>query len=417
MADFFKEKVFHNTSIKIFSIIFALVFWIYVMDQVNPMITKTFRNIDVELLNVSSVEENKLLIANNQDFFVDVTVEGRRDEILQMENNDFTVTADLIGHQSGMNVIKVNTKSNNNEVTITGQSKDEIRIELEKLVERLKPIHVSYTGGLPDNYRINRSHMPIAEIFVSGPESKVNQVAKLTGTMNLDDKRKEFTGEVPLTPVDEDGDTVTGVDLDQKYVNLTIGIVKQREIPIDIEILDETTDAYRIRDYSYYPRKVTIEGPELEVDALESIVIPVEINDGLGAFSLSKSLDLSDNIVVLNGTTDINVYGEVEPIITQEFYFSKSDIEISNLNENYEIAYNQPEEIIILTAIGPKSQVEAVSRDDIGLLIDASDFENGENLGTIFVEIKEGIIDYELSKEEVSIIVNIPEIESDTEGE
>lgn len=419
MTDFFKDKIFHNTSLKVFSIIFALVFWIYVMDQVNPVITRTFGNVKVDLLNVSTVEENELVIKNNKEFFVDVTVEGRRDEVLQFNTNDLSLTADLMGYKSGINTIPINIKSNNNDVKIINQSLEEIKIEFENYIERSKPIKLSYEGSLPENYSIESSQLAFKEAYVSGAASKVNSVASLAATYNIEGLKNSVTEDITIAPVDAEGDIVQGVTLGQKYVNLGLTIVKEKQVDVLVTFSDQTTNDYHLKAYDYSPKSVKIQGEEALVDQLNELVLePVEINDDFGVFSYEEELILPVGISIAEGSTSINIFGEVEPIITKEYAYNVDSITIINLDaEEYTTEIVDDISKITLQMTEPKSAIEGLQAEDIILLIDGSDFELGENTGEIFARFNDRPFDYELSQESLTILLEEKNTDTNLESE
>jgi len=419
MTDFLKEKVFHNTSLKVFSIIFALVFWIYVMDQVNPVITRTFGNIKVDLLNVSTVEENELVIKNNKDFFVDVTVEGRRDEVLQFNSSDLSLTADLMGYKSGINTIPININSNNNDVKIINQSLEEIKIEFENYIERLKPIELSYGGTLPENYTLESSQLAFKEAYVSGAASKVNSVVALEATYNIGGLKNSVSEDITIAPVNTEGEIVQGVTLDQKYVGLNITIVKEKEVTIIVEFDDQTSNDYHIKSYDYTPKRLKIQGEETLVDQVDELALePFEIRDDLGVFNFERELILPIGVSVVDGSPSVSIFGEVEPIITKEYTYNVDNITIINIgNENYTAQIVDENSEVTLSITEPESAIDSLAADDIVLLIDGSDFQLGENQGKIFARFNNKSYDYELSQETIRILLEEKNTDTNLESE
>jgi YbbR domain-containing protein len=407
MTDFFKDKVFHNTSLKVFSIIFALVFWIYVMDQVNPVITRTFGNVKVDLLNASTVEDNELVIKNNQEFFVDVTVEGRRDEVLQFNSSDLSLTADLMGYRSGINTIPINVKSNNNDVKIINQSLEEIKIEFENYIERSKPINLTYEGKLPENYVLETSRLAFKEAFVRGAASKVNSVETLAASYNIEGLKNSISEDITIAPVDSNGDIVQGVSLGKKYVTLSLTIAKEKQVPVVVEFDDQTSDDYHVRSYDYTPKTLKIKGEESLVDAVKELKFgPFEIKDALDVFSLEEELVLPVGITIVDGSPRISIFGEVEPILTKEYVYNIDNITIINIeNEDYTAEIIDENSEVTLSITEPESSIDSLAADDIILLIDGSDFELGENEGRIFARFNNKSYDYELSQETLTILI------------
>jgi|LGOV01.1.fsa_nt_gb YbbR domain-containing protein len=402
MSQFIKEKILHNFNIKIFAIIFSILFWFYVMDQVNPIITKELNGMRVELLNVKSLEDNELLIMNNKEFFVDVVVEGRRDEIIQLKTKDIFLTADLMGYKSGMNVVKINFKSLNNEVKISKISQNEIKIELEKLVERAKPVKIEFIGELDEKYKVKNYETDINEIFVRGPESKVNSVKCMTGIFNLTGRKNDSRSEIVMVAIDDEDKIVQGVNSNKKYVDFSVKIVKEREVNIEIEVADKTSDAFSFKKHSYYPKNILIEGPEKIIDSIENLETKViDITDDLGTFSLNEKIVLPLEVELVNSDGIINIYGEVEPIIIKDYEIDIDNIAMLNLDEKYTFKMITDINRINVRIKAPKSIIDEIHKNEIELQIDATKFVEGINAGILKLNLDE--IEYDLSTESIEI--------------
>ena len=61
-----KSRIGRNTAPKIISLIFAIVFWVYVMDQVNPEIIKEYDDIRVEIVGAEQISTEGLILMNNE---------------------------------------------------------------------------------------------------------------------------------------------------------------------------------------------------------------------------------------------------------------------------------------------------------------------------------------------------------------
>jgi YbbR domain-containing protein len=408
MGEFIKEKIIHNYRIKIFAIIFSILFWVYVMDQINPIITKELSGVRVELLNLEYIEDNELLIMNNKEFFVDIFVEGRRDEILQLKTEDISLTSDLMGYSSGMNAIKINSKSYNREVEIKKLSQDEIKIELEKLVEKPKPVEIEFAGELDDGYYVRKYEAGVKEILVKGPESKVNSVKYVTGIYNLNGRKTNSTGEVIIVAVDDENEIIRGLNIDKKYVDVSVEIVKQKEVNVEIEIEDKTTDEFNLKNYSYYPKTVLIEGPEKIINAIENVKTRViDITDDLGTFSLNGKIIFPDAVQLSGlGENIINVYGEVEEVIIKEYEMGIDSIAILNLDKEYTFKVINEIDSINIRMKAPKSVLDDIKKSDIELQIDASDFIEGLNKGALKLNIDIDEIEFTLSEDLLAIEIN-----------
>ena len=90
-----KEKN-NNLTIKIFALLIAIVFWSYVMNDVNPRITKEYRNINVVYSQTEQLKKSGIVVTSPEEIKVNVKIAGRRNDILAITDKDITAKVDLI---------------------------------------------------------------------------------------------------------------------------------------------------------------------------------------------------------------------------------------------------------------------------------------------------------------------------------
>ena len=146
------SRLSRNTGQKIISLLFAVLFWLYVMDQVNPEMIKELENIRVELLNTPSVTQSGLMIMNEQEYFVNVKVKGRRNDLFDVTSEDVRVTADLIGYGKGTVSVPLETRTFNGSFNIDDLSQKDIKIFLDKVVDISKPVNLDIVGETQNGY-------------------------------------------------------------------------------------------------------------------------------------------------------------------------------------------------------------------------------------------------------------------------
>ena len=114
----FKKKLSRNTGSKLLSLTLAVLFWFFVMDQVDPEITRVFDSIPVQLTNTQELDQNNLKIMNQTDFFVSVQVTGRRNNVLSLNSKSIYLWADMRSARSGVNNVFINSTINSDAVSI-----------------------------------------------------------------------------------------------------------------------------------------------------------------------------------------------------------------------------------------------------------------------------------------------------------
>ncbi len=122
-----RSRISNNTAPKLASLFFAVLLWIYVMDIENPETLRTFKDVPIQLINVEELQDSGLILINNQNYTVDVKVEGRRSDVLNVKKAEIGLTADLIGSGKGNNSVPIESNLSADNVKLAEMSKTEIK--------------------------------------------------------------------------------------------------------------------------------------------------------------------------------------------------------------------------------------------------------------------------------------------------
>ncbi|MBB6215126.1 YbbR domain-containing protein [Anaerosolibacter carboniphilus] len=374
-----KSRFFsRNTTPKIISIIFALVMWLYVMGEVNPEMVKEFTGVKVQLLNVETLRQSGLTVIGQEDFTVNVKINGRRNDVYTIRPQDITISADLRGFEKGVNSVplKVNAPASINYDIYP----NELKVSLDEIVKRQKPVEIITTGVPPEGFDPAEAEVALKEVIVEGPESFVRKVEKVIGEVNFDNKTDDFTGKVPLKAVDEDGKAVNGVEVKTKYVDVNLPLYSVKEVKIALELVGNTIDGYDVSNISIKPEVVSIKGPRDLVKGINEIKTkPVNVDGLVGAVERPVELILPTGIsLYLSDKTPV-VSIAVEKIEVREISYEKESILIDNLDEKYKATFEDGIENITVRVEGPESVINGLDKSNIQLHINAKDIGEGRH--------------------------------------
>lgn len=91
-----KEKILNNLPLKIISVIIAIVIWYVVTSVSDPIVTRTFPDIPVQITNESYIAEGKKTYQISEQYqSIAVSIRGNRSVVNGITEDDITVTADL----------------------------------------------------------------------------------------------------------------------------------------------------------------------------------------------------------------------------------------------------------------------------------------------------------------------------------
>ena len=89
------SKVKNNWTAKIFALIIAIFLWSYVMSGVNPVITKTIKNVNITLTNISALDKQGLVVMDPKTATINVSIEGKKSDMDRFTSANISAEADL----------------------------------------------------------------------------------------------------------------------------------------------------------------------------------------------------------------------------------------------------------------------------------------------------------------------------------
>ena len=104
-----KNKITTNLFLKVLSVIMAFLFWLVIINMIDPTVAKTFRDIPVEILNENVITSANQVFEVESGDTVNVTVKGKRSFVETLSPRDFTAVADL-SELSKVNAVSINVQ-------------------------------------------------------------------------------------------------------------------------------------------------------------------------------------------------------------------------------------------------------------------------------------------------------------------
>ena len=123
---------------KIISLLLSFGLWIYISNVENPVRTYEVKNIPVELVNLDSLTNSNFAVLENQNFTVDLKLEGPSTDVVKVRPEDFKIVADMSTYalKIGENTIPVQIISYPENITIKNNGFLGIKVNLEELVKK-----------------------------------------------------------------------------------------------------------------------------------------------------------------------------------------------------------------------------------------------------------------------------------------
>ncbi|WP_432666819.1 CdaR family protein [Wukongibacter baidiensis] len=417
MIKFFKgiferSRITRNTTPKIIAILVAIVFYIFVMGEVNPEVEKKLNNLQVELLNKEELDNLGLVFIDQNEFTVDVRVLGKKTELPQISLDDIKVSADLSGAKQGENSIVLDVSKPVN-VEIKDVTPQQIIVRLDKIVQSQKPVEIVYKGSPAKGYEIGEHGITPDEILIEGPQTKVESVAKVVAEVDVAGAKENIRKNVPPRAVDSQGNDIVGVEVKAESVNVHLSVLKLKNVAITHDIKGEVKDGYKITKIEIEPANVTLKAKEgivngitevstksINVDGLDS-TLETEINLNLPSYIETPSLQ---------GLPKIRI--EVEKIETKEFTFKANQISVTNLKNTLTTNIGKLDKDIKVKISDVGSVLDEVRRSDLELKLDLGGLDEGTHTMLLDLNKSGRYENIEIEPKEIEIqIYNKDEVE------
>ena len=357
-----KERLSNNTKLKLISLLSAIVLWMYVMAVVDPEETKLFEDIPVSITNLNDLSDKDLVIYPDTEVTTSVYVTGKLSTIQKINKEDISVYGQINNPIEGKNEIYLKVTPAQR---VTYEFKNSIAIvNLEKIITENKKIEVEVTGNIKQDIDTINLENNNEEVEVSGPRSLVEKVEKIEAILNSNKQTDDFDISLDLKPVDKKGNIVSGVELKTSSLNAKVTLLKEKTVPIKVNIEGENTENYKLSQDTVY-----IKGKRELVDKIEYISTqPINLS------SIPKNTTMDISLIIPNGITSniksVSATLNISNSLTSEFIYNSNEVKIKNNVNNIDTSNIKIPDTITVNI--EYDDTEKIDKQDITLYIDLS---------------------------------------------
>lgn len=400
------EKRNNNLSLKLATLVVAILLWSYVMSEVNPIIRKEFKNITVNYLNVQSLERQGLVIMSPESAKVNVEITGKKKEVDKVLASNIYAEVDLTGYGEGQVRVPITVKLLNNtaDVIVSNISPQEVLFTLEKTITKEITITPETIGEMDEKYVVGDIVSEPETIIIRGPRSWVNEVDRAVATVDVTNKTKDFTDTVPIKLLNSEGEEVVGVEKEPNFAKLTVPILQTKELPVELVIEGDAPENTSITNILLNPSTVKVKGYEQDLNLLENIKTkPVDINQLLDTNMIEVELDLPEGIELVDPTIKVSATYTLEEMIEKTFEIKLSEMKIINLPQDLKLDDESLEKSVKVTVKGLKNIIDEINKDDLTPTVDLDNLTEGTHQVTLTWPTVENIIISKVDPETLNI--------------
>lgn len=357
---------------KIISLLLSFGLWIYISNVENPVRTYEVKNIPVELVNLDSLTNSNFAVLENQNFTVDLKLEGPSTDVVKVRPEDFKIVADMSTYalKIGENTIPVQIISYPENITIKNNGFLGIKVNLEELVKKDFTIQSKVKISYRDNiYEMNRKVTPDT-VTVSGGSSTIDKISSAVISGEESGISGNFEKSYNIKFIDSNGDEVTGVSSNIDTAKLSVKVSNGKSVPIDLKTTGTPKTGLELQGCELSSNYVNIAGSS---DVLSQVqYIDTEIVD---ISQLDKTSEINVKLLVPEGVIITNGQEYVKVTVTlkaQETVSKKLDVTIqyNNLKDNLNLESSS--EKVGVTVSGIQAELDKINEGSLSAILDLS---------------------------------------------
>ena len=365
-----QEKKKKYASIAI-SIVLAFCLWIYASNTDNRNSTRTF-NVPVEFLNVSVLESNGLVLADQEETYVKVEIEGRRSVISSVKEKDIVATVDVSSFEEG-----------------------------EKYADIV--VHA------PSSVCTDISTEIVA---ISGAKSAVSRVSYLSAPVDISKlSNDEKTFVASLIPMDSNGNEVKNVSIAISEVSVKACLYNVKTVDLNVVTVGSLPDSLELASIDA-PDQVTLAGPASELKNISEISTnAVDLSQISSSTEVELKADVPGNVRLASSQSALKAVITVRKMSVRSFTLKTEDIKMTGVPDGMDAVCD--DQSVTIEVRGTDSSIEALSSEDFTLSADCSSLTAGTSTVKLAVELSNRAKQAEITVSDVS--VNIIVTEEDTQ--
>ncbi len=299
MMHFFRN----NMMAKLLSFLGAVMLWVYVMNEQNPILEASYT------ATVEKVADESNFMIENVPNTIRVTFKGPRNTILALRQQDIKATINLNNLKVGEQDVPINVVTPRG-LTLVTQQPLTATIVADLYAAKSVPLTVRRLGTLADVHGVIETKAEPEMVIVSGAKRHVDKVVHGLATIKLDNKRTTFSEDVDVIPLDASDKMVKDVNISPQTAS----------VQVKIELVDV------IKNITVTPR---IEGKPAEGYRVGKVeVTPVQVQVGGATEALASITSLSTMPIDVSGATQ-DIVREVQLVEVDKVYGANRDVTVT----------------------------------------------------------------------------------------
>ena len=390
-----EKKNFQKVLYLLLSILVATAIWFYVDEFGNNgsprLIEQEVTDIPIEYLKESVLADRGLMMLDeNTSTTVDLTLEGTRRLVTQLDRDKIRVTADLSTiTNSGTQSIELNVSyaewKFNDTIQVKKRTPSRAVVNITELSSKEVDVRCELVGNVAEGYSAGQVQLSQDMIEVRGQAKDIEPISYAKVTLNIGkDAEETVSKRLTCNFYDESGHLLSDekLILPTKQIQATLPVYVTKELTLAVAFKEAPGADIDNLSYTISPSSITVSGEATKLKNVNMIVLgEFDLLDLVGNDSASHSY----SILIPDGCQ--NLSGVTRATLEVSF----KDMAVSTVETTLFQYLNQPEnktvtvlsDSVPVRIFGTSEDVAAVTGENITVVIDLSDYTGAAGTYTV----------------------------------
>ncbi|MBE7043419.1 MAG: hypothetical protein E7399_08050 [Ruminococcaceae bacterium] len=302
-----------NGMLKLFSVLVAILLWLYVVQIENPQFEVSVQGVAVRLMNEGQLKANNLMIVEQSAETMNLRLKGKRQSVIGLKSSDVSASIDVETiQQPGSYSFSPQLSFPDDTISVLEKEPRSITITVDAKETRTFDITTETVGVAKDGYYAERPVADMKEVQVTGPAITLDQIAKISASVDLDGAVKDIKKKVKLKIWTKDGTELQSdqVELAVSVVALECRVYPTKQLTLKYDVTGSLdVEGYSLKETTISNPTVIVAGRAEQLEKLETI--------NVGTFDLSEvtlqnskqvfSIPLPESIISVDGIKNVSI--------------------------------------------------------------------------------------------------------------
>lgn len=383
-----KEKIFNNLSLKLLSVLFAIVLWVVIINIYDPTTSKTLSSVTVQLVNTQELTDKNYTYEVVDGSKISVYISGPSSVITDITSSDIVATADLGRISAFANYVDIDVKvvKNGREITNVDVSPrtTAVILNIENRVTKDFPLKTETEGNVASGYVISDLVLKESTIRITGLASAVDNISKVAAVCNIAGATDDISGMAKIVMYNENGDVIEddALILSATEISFSASIGATKTVPVKYAgISGKPANGYMVMSVTMSIPEVELTGDAELLNSISNIMIPAD------KLNIEDAKEDKTFVIYIKDVLDGSVEASVSELyVTVKIATSDSkhmtvdtgNIRLMNTEKNYNAVFASTEPVSVVV-MGSAENIDNLTVDKLGAYLDLTGLKEGEH--------------------------------------